>query len=350
MLTLFLLNLSVYQPAYAQTSIPVRVHVTEDALIDSEFWIPNDTIPLEQSSENINLLIQRGAPLLPKYLIPILEQVSFHVAHNIGLTKTYLGFSAEDDPEYTYPRTDFLSPNGIRVVFTEKFLKFLDYGRTLKENSPEAEGFHGFAVAILAHELMHAYQYHTGPVQDFARAPESCFVADSTGLAGLCSKAIIASTRKKIGYEHDAFGVERGILKQYANQVQALATYMIADELARPDIFAKGGELFLLSSKNKNPFAEHYLRGESKLAPLGTEFSPRAKIYYDAQYRLPEMAWEAKERADQGARCDDKDILKAWRELTDFLTPEVDLLGDAQFRYAIPVVERIRFELGRCID
>jgi hypothetical protein len=264
------------------------------------------------------------------------------------MTKKYLGWSAEDDLDYKYPDTTFAPQGSIRIIVTEKLLKLIEYGfLKLKPESQEYKGFISFLNEVIVHELTHAYQYSTAPVQDLMRAPESCYEKDSTGKTGRCDDQLIQSTRKKITYEHEAMSAGREQLLGHETEIMALIAHLESSEKIHPNDFNETGKYFLLSSKNANPLVSHYLKNELKLAPLGTKFAPDAEIYYNAQYRIPEITnflIDINEKGFIGEPDFHAEIVSMNEEMRVFLLKDVGLLEDEDLAYLIPVVERYKTE------
>ncbi|MBI5629308.1 MAG: hypothetical protein HY921_00280 [Elusimicrobia bacterium] len=129
-----------------------------------------------------------------------LETVAVINHKNVVYTKSSVaGWSAEDDPEYVYPDRGYF-PNGtIKVNYTEYFVRILELAEKMGRNDPKtAKAFQDSIGEIIAHELLHAWQYHRNPVRDLMSVPGGC-------PQGLCDEGLLEETRLKLEYESQAF-------------------------------------------------------------------------------------------------------------------------------------------------
>jgi len=241
-------------------------------------------------------------PYLPEELQEIAPQVFYVVNHRaVGLTKQFMGFSAEDDPEYNYyhgkeaferdPRntgkqfkgdTEFYPEGTIKVNVTEKFIQVLKLCKILMMQTDDPvllRGLQAGILALIAHELKHVLQYHTHPVRDLGRFPD--LVVD-----GLAPLDLLDEARIKIQYELDAADLDRTYLDK--ESLLAYADAFDSYERAHPNEFEPNGRFSLLSSKLPKPYKEYYLIQASRVVHLRQQFSKVARISYYSQTIPPE--------------------------------------------------------------
>ena len=252
-----------------------------------------DSVPAERELQLLRDAVSDTYPLLPPELQDVARRITFMVNHDKkNLTKRYMGWSAEDDPDYRYPDTQFFPGGTIKANFTEKFIKALDLGTRLGETDPRAlAGVRVLWREIVSHELRHAWQYHTGPVRDLASAPEMV-------REGLADEALLAETKKKVAYEHAAFATGRSFQVGHREDLLSLADAIEAYASANADLFADGAPYHLAALDAANPVVGRYLREDSKDIDLGDRFNDSEKIIYEGQYAPAEIVLRLKKRND----------------------------------------------------
>ncbi len=256
-------------------------------------------------AEEVHLLLRAVAlayPYLPEELQKIAPDVSYVVNHEAVLTKQYIGFSAEDDPEYNYyygqkefekdtrntgkkfmGDTQFYPSGTIKINVTEKFIQSLKLSEVLMDQTDDPvilRGLQASIVALIAHELKHAHQYHTNPVRDMGRFPH--LVAD-----GLAPLDLLEETRIKIEYELDASDLDKTYLDK--ESLLAYADAFEAYEKSHPSEFEPSGRFSLLSSKRPKPYREYYLIEAAKVVDEKHKFSKGARITYYSQTIPPQL-------------------------------------------------------------
>ena len=291
--------LGAFAPAHGQT--PVFKVVCD---LGGRHGEDADRVPHARELSLLREAVEDAYPHLPTFLQEVAREITFFVSHEkVKLTKRYMGWSAEDDPDYRWPDTrfypqEYVDPTGvnrkgsIKANFTEKFIQTLELGGELGKASPAAaRGTRSFAREIIAHELAHAWQYHTWPVRDLSRtkdpAPE-----------GLADPAIIRENRTKTEYEHQAFAIGRRYGRGFEKDRLALADAIEARAKAEPALFAAKGPYHLLALDQPNPVVGRYLREETKNLNLGGDFTPTAKVIYEGQHVPAELVLRLKRYND----------------------------------------------------
>ena len=214
------------------------------------------------------------------------------------ITKKYFGWGPEDDPEYKYPDKNFCNaatPEGtIKINLSQKFMKTLDLGLKLgeeyKETDPEImEGVKSFYRTIIAHELLHTYQWHTYPVAALSMFPESC-----TTNNGLCDQEMIKGTRLKIKYEEDAFAQNKKIAEPDADKIIKFANAIDKYESEHPEEFnPENGQYRILSSTSKfSPVVKRLVKLANDAKSDNRALTGTTKISYYGEYRPCELNWE----------------------------------------------------------
>lgn len=248
-----------------------------------------DRVSPERERELLQVALSDTYPLLEAKLQETARRVTFMVLHKGEDTKIYMGWSAEDDLDYQYPDTRFygetyVDANGrkgqgtIKVNFTEKFVRTLDLGLKLGEKDPAVRrGIRGFWRQVIAHELTHAWQYHTAPVRDL-------YLAKDPAPGGLADLQLLDETKRKVAYERQAYGVGRRFGKGFEKDILALADAIEALSKSEPKLFEKGGPYRLLALDAANPVVKRYLRDETEYIAFGEEFTPKARVIYEGQY------------------------------------------------------------------
>ncbi|MBI3288455.1 MAG: hypothetical protein HYZ74_02925 [Elusimicrobia bacterium] len=289
------------------TLLAASAHATPAFKIVCELNAAHDTdtdrLDPQREIKLMREAVEATYPNLSPELQSIAEKVPFVINHSQKvLTKTYGGWSAEDDPEYRYPDTHFFGETyvdadgatkqgTIKTNYTEKFIRALDLGARLGEKDPAVRrGMLAYAGFVIAHELEHARQYHHKPVRDFAQEPSS--IKD-----GLADAVVLKETKLKIEYEHQAFAAHRRYVAGKEADLTALADALEAYAKAHPAETQAGGAYALLAAGVANPFVAR-LRDEIKYIPLGERFTETAHILYYGQAVPPELTLRAKRLAD----------------------------------------------------
>ncbi|MBI4423818.1 MAG: hypothetical protein HY554_08830 [Elusimicrobia bacterium] len=240
-------------------------------------------------------------------------QVVFVVNHDDPrLTKKYMGWSAEDDPDYRFPDTHFFpkecagteesgaparKAGTIKVNFTEKFLRTLDFADNIRTSNPAAfAGARSFWRGAVAHELKHALQYHVKPVRDLASV-------DGSVRDGLADEALLRETRSKIEYEREAYALDSGFLEPEG--MIRFAEAIESEEGTRPSRFEQGGDLRLLAADQPNSVPGRYMREEAEVQLKGEAFGDSWKRLYEGQYRPAELVWSLKRLNDALRQVDE---------------------------------------------
>lgn len=325
-----------------------------------------DSISLDEEKRLLRDALLDAYPHLPPNLQSIAYKAAYFINHNwVAVTKVYMGWSAEDDPDYKPGDKRFYDPslgidnpnNGtIKVVFTQKFMKTLAMGELLgKTDQSLLEGARLFARAIIAHELLHAWQYHTQPVSALTTVINKTALGNAINCPnGLCDTKLLEQHKKKIEYERDAFELERKyvnpeLFNRFAN---ALDKY----EVENPELFKKGGMWFLLSGKNQSPLNEYYFREKAKNKNLGREFGRLAKLTYEGQIVPPQLVYDLKrvndsiESSDTSKMAQKETFDKILNKWTVFCEPESTQLLKrivGPLPYLKAVNERFNLELKR---
>ncbi|MBI4371583.1 MAG: hypothetical protein HY552_04725 [Elusimicrobia bacterium] len=223
--------------------------------------------------------------------------------NNKKLTKRYMGWGPEDDPEYEYPDTHFypekyVDAKGVRrrgtikANITEKFIQTMDLGTELgRNNALAAAGVRTFGRQFFAHEVTHERQYHAGPVQDLASVSGAV-------VNGLARRKVLEETKRKINYERQAFEVDRRYGLGHEKELLALADALEEYAKAHPEEFGEKGSRRLLALDAPNPVVGRYLREETQNINLGNRFPPTAVIIYEGQYIPAELVWKLKQLND----------------------------------------------------
>ena len=272
--------------------------------LDGQHGGDADRVAPDEEARLLRDAVADAYPVLPPYLQEVARHVPFMVLHKwTAVTKKFMGYSAEDDPSYAYPDTHYYGERysardaqgnatektgTIKVNFTEKFIRTLELGRKLGAgNSRAAEGIRAFSRGVIAHELNHAFQYHTGPVRDLERFPEAI-------KNGLADPQVLSDTEKKVQYERDTYGVERGIEAGHQDDFLALADAVEAYARANPDLFKTGGPYHTLALDVPNPLVGRYLRENVRTIGMGSQFNDSEKIIYEGQYAPPSIVLRLK--------------------------------------------------------
>lgn len=234
--------------------------------------------------------VTQALPYLDEEMREVVSEFSFVVEHRWpSYTKTYLGWSAEDDPLYDELTTELFhvekNPKGkIRAVFTEKFIQFLKLGTLIPENDRAARlGHRAFVSAIVAHEITHVLQYHKHPVRDVERFAGNDF---KDGL--VLSEDLMHGVEQKIEYERDAMEIDRSIIQSVADGQGKRALLALADKIESmrkdPKLQkALRSYLRLMGGDQPNDIVEYYARSGAKELNLGREFAPQHVATYEGQ-------------------------------------------------------------------
>lgn len=220
----------------------------------------------EEDQRIINIVVLDTYSTLPKYLKDIATQVTYYVDHKTEITKVYMGYASEDDEQYVYPDKTFFNPdtnpNGtIKLNFTEKFVQACDFLVNIIKNNPNNKTLVAAARSwyrsVVAHELLHAYQYHTNPALDFER--NESWIGQKNTIEGklITFEDVVKGQRAKTEYERAAYELTMSYqtLVGIETLAQATAVYMIEHS----DQFKDNGKYSLLNDKLKNPFLGRYM-------------------------------------------------------------------------------------------
>jgi len=258
-----------------------------------------DQLTLERETELLQAaILDTYSNALPTNLKEVVESgIQFHVNHTwLPVTKMYLGWAPEDDLEYKYPDVNYCNattPNGtIKVNFSQKFMKILDLGEKLStESTAVKEGAQAYYWVTIAHELLHAYQWHTKPVASLSMFPESCKSGN-----GFCSKEMILGTKEKIKYEEAAFAQSNTIMKPKLDQILKFADAVDKYETDHPTDFKKeAGQYRMLSKENGTFGLATRLRAGVEGSSKATTITGATKVIYFGEYRPCELIWELKD-------------------------------------------------------
>lgn len=309
---LWTICVGVVGPSFGQQQKDVLVYSTW-----GEVKSTSDARNENEEAQIISEAVRITIPHLKKQLYKVSQKVVYNVDHEwIGITKTYMGFSAEDDPKYQYPDRTFFHPHNkpegtIKVNFTEKFVQaaefLLAYAKDHNYSPQDRSTALNFVRSIVAHEILHAWQYHTKPVPDFERNID--LLKDHEYL-------LIKGHRKKIDYEKDAMRLVIGFFK--TGELESLAASIKIYMEKNPEIFEPGGKYSLLHSSRKNPFVERYLlefAQEVRQFETGA-FGITWIMTYEGQIRPVEIAYEARKlkadtRKSAGEKAEEAKKLKA---------------------------------------
>lgn len=274
------------------------------------------SVPITRSEKNDKEIIQTVVKDTYDHISPELKdvanEVTFVIDHNLEISQTAMGFSAEDDQNYKYPDKTFYHPytnrNGtIKIVLTEKFVQACDFLLELigeNQDKPKIiEAAQGFYRSILEHELLHAWHYHTSPVPDLDRNLN--FVASGE----LTMEDLIQGTRKKVENERAAFFLTMSHAKPGRLETLADATEEFMKN--HPEDFSSNGKYSLLSNLYSSPFVERYLREAGtnvKHYYLTKQTSKRWDLIYEGQIRPVEIAEEMKKITKDKSKLSKKEI------------------------------------------
>jgi hypothetical protein len=292
-------------------------------------------------------------PLLPPELRATIDQLTFVVEHDDTITvrgktsqptKMFMGWSAEDDKDYRYPDRAFAPKGTIKVNLTEVFVQLAAFCASgLLHDGAETTGCKESVRKVVAHEVLHAYQYHTDPVRDLASTPGAC-------PDGQCDPGPIAETRRKIDYERAAWVFGKTFQTVGGMVAFSLGAHRVAREHSA--LFAEGGRYSLLG-----PMLVEEITPDIATEVLGAkDFTGGAKAFYEAQYRMPQLARdmhllltmiaiEEPERAVAEKRY--AKLASAWYELVSDGAVTHDLLG--MYPYLTAVAHRFEADSSEAL-
>jgi hypothetical protein len=191
----------------------------------------------------------------------------------------YDGWSAEDDSEFRYPDRKFAPEGTIKVNLAEPFVQLARFcDSEFLHAGLERVGCHEIVRDTVAHEVLHARQYHVLPVRAVTSVPGAC-------PEGLCDPRLIASTKRKIGYERQAWVF--GEQFRTPQGTVAFGTALLRVKKEHPELFSDGGPYRLISDMG---YQGTLKQAQEELA--SRDFSAGAKRFYEGEYRLPEIAWD----------------------------------------------------------
>jgi hypothetical protein len=207
----------------------------------------------------------------------------------------------------------------IKVNFTEKFVKALHLLSKVSHLSgdPEVENARvRWIQSIVAHEILHAWQYHTGPTLDFERLPGS-------EISKQDFKKVLSGHEKKIQYEMDAEYLTLSYLKQ--GNILKLTEAVQEYQATHPEEFSETGVYRLLANERKNPFVGRYLiesaRASESYQKTG-ELGHSWEMIYLGQIEPGKVLSEAQallSSIEQGS-MDTQTARAKWDELSDRLS------------------------------
>ena len=326
-----------------------------------------DTLSLKEEKELLQEELKDSYFHLPIELQEIAGKTVYVINHERdAVTKYYMGWSAEDDLEYELGDRKFFDPsldvrdkcNGtIKVNFTQKFVKTIAIGKVLGEKDKKVLlGMKLLVHSIIAHELLHAYQYHTNPVRALSNPIPPFNDCRSNCPEGLCDPNLLEETKKKIEYERDAIALQRSYVNSEA--FNAFADSLDRFEESNPELFKKGAIWWLASNKHETSISEYYLRQYIREKEEGREFSDLLKTTYEGQYMPPLLVYQIKQLNDSFARSDTlnlnqaqdnlKGILRTWKCYCEPGTTTIRQRIQRTFPYLVLVNDRFNLELDRC--
>lgn len=317
-------------------------------------------LSLERERELLQNGMEKLYPLLPKHIQEVAKKTTIVVNHKWRpVTSTYHGFSAEDDPEYFFPNTDFYNkksnnkPGLIKANVTEKFMLLIDFGTRMfeAETEPEKkalykEGTESIFNNLLAHELAHAYQYSVKPAQKIRGADPKYF--DN----GLVDPLLVEAASLVVKYEVEATDFDLQYLKP--DGLRALGEKLLDYEDKNPELFSEGAKYHYISKhRPKNPTARHYLiRNADNAEKQSSKFSASQDKTYNGQFvplrllqELVDINTSIKEENKAKIAYQErvKEIESEWTFYINDGADSVEL--QKVYEYLVPAKERFELEL-----
>jgi hypothetical protein len=235
--------------------------------------------------------IEMTYPRLPAYLRALVDELTFEIDHDDVIrangkesrpTKMFLGWSAEDDPDYRFPDRTLAPAGTIKVNFSEVFVQHVAFCESgLLKDEVALAGCRDSVADVIAHEVLHAYQYRTAPVRDLATTPNAC-------PDGLCNPYAIRDTKKKIEYEREAW-----VFGTRFHTVAGMVAYSVechAIKKQHAALFQSGSRYGLMGAgpdelPPTSKLVEHYAKYRNS-----NDFDEGSKAFYEGQYRFPDIA------------------------------------------------------------
>lgn len=304
-----------------------------------------------EPSREIKLLAHAYAwvyPQLPQHLQQTaLESVAVINHKNVQLTKTFSGWSAEDDPEYRYPDQKFYPQGTIKTNYTERFLRMLDWGeRAAAINSNVALAVRRYAAAVIAHELIHAWQYHQKPVRDLNSVENSC-------PQGLCDEHLIEETKIKVAYEKAAYEAEKPLY--FSQDALIIAQTLQNHQDQFPEDFAPGKPFYIFTAAGgKTDWVQRFFK-EAESLKIGDAFAAN-QLTYEGQYVPAENVRKLVDINELAAHYCDLEVFMALGPAVENIKTQTEPFFNGSdnskalqnaFPYVSSVQERYRAELTR---
>ncbi|UVT22066.1 MAG: hypothetical protein H8K03_09330 [Nitrospira sp.] len=343
-------------------------HALNFVIISENKGVPDpDVLPIEEEKLLLEEALKDSFAHLPQHLQIIAEQTVYVINHSREtVTKHYMGWSAEDDTEYRLGDKSFFKPsldprdprNGsIKVNLSQKFMKTIAIGKILgKKDTRVLLGMRLLVRSILAHELLHAYQYSTNPVQALSNPIPPSNDCRTNCPEGLCDLKLIEGTKRKIEYERAAIALQRSYVA--AVEYEAFANALDEYEHTVPDKFEKGSLWWLVSGRHETSLSNYYLRQYVKEREKGREFGELLRIVYEGQYIPPVLVYEIKSLNDQiemgnvlvNERAKERlaRILSEWKSFCEDGTIILKSRLQDPLPYLASVNQRFNLEIQRC--
>ncbi len=202
-----------------------------------------------------------------KYLGPVnlseqIFQQTFLINHSWrAITRRFMGFGPEDDPQFDYTQPGYYPNGSVKVNLTERAFDVIGlyYGDVLPRygvDSSVARGLRGFVGMVFFHEMLHGWQLHTLPVLDYKRLPLEQL--NSMLSSRQPDDKIIWGSNQIVNYEEDAnvfsYHYTADVYQDFTEFVKAFEK-MSQEE----DFFTKYPRL-------ADSFYQYYLVNETKAA------------------------------------------------------------------------------------
>lgn len=294
-------------------------------ILSENLGLPDsDVLSVEEEKRLLLEALKDSYQYLPVNLQIIGGQVTYVINHTRQpVTKYYMGWSAEDDTDYRLGDRAFFNPsldvtdpkNGtIKVNLSQKFIKTIAIGQFLGKNDELVLlGMKLLARSIIAHELLHAFQYSTNPVRALSNPIPPSTDSRNNCPEGLCDLELLQETKRKIEYERVAVALQRSYVVPEAYEAFAKALEKYEGEV--PEQFKKGAVWWLVSGKHETSVSQYYLRDYVRERRKGNQFSELLRIVYEGQYIPPMLVYEIKSLNDALERGDPFQAMDVRRQL-----------------------------------